>query len=115
MENPNEISEQREESLNNPTSEAKVVGTLSSPTKTDDEEEKVLSSLGSHRHIDSTLEGPPNLAKEKITHDPSNVQTPNLQTHSKENQPLPTAIKEAYACFNLLQLSICDVSKTQPS
>jgi hypothetical protein len=94
MENPNEISEQPEESLNNPTSGAKVVGTLSSPTKTDGEEEKVLSSLGSPRHIDSTREGPQNPAKEKIVHDPSNVQTPNLQAHPRKANPCQLTLKK---------------------
>jgi hypothetical protein len=85
---------QPEESLNNPTSEAKVVITLSSPTETDDEEEKVLSSLGSPRHIDSTLEGTPNLATEKIINDLSNVQTPNLQTHPRKANPCQLPLKK---------------------
>jgi hypothetical protein len=53
------------------------------PTDTDDEEEKVLSSLGSPRHIDSTLEGTPSLATKNVIHDLSNGQKPNLQTHPR--------------------------------
>jgi hypothetical protein len=60
------IGEQPEESLNNPTSEVEVVGTLSSPTETNGKEEKVLASLGSLTHIDSTLEGQQSPAEETL-------------------------------------------------
>ncbi len=92
--NPNVIGEQPEESLNNPTSEATVGGTLSSPTKTNGEEEKVLASLGSPRHIDLTLEGPQNPAKEKTIHDPSNVQAPNPQVHPRKANPCQLPLKK---------------------
>jgi hypothetical protein len=43
--NPNVIRQQREESLNNPTSEATVVGTLSPRTESDGDEESKHGSL----------------------------------------------------------------------
>ena len=63
-------------------------------TETNDEEEKVLSSLESPRHIDSNLEGTPNLATENIIHDPSNVQKPNLQIHPTKANPCQLPLKK---------------------
>ena len=64
------------------------------PTETDNEEGRGLSSLGSPRHIDSTLEGTPSLATGNIIHDPSNVQKPNLPTHPKKAIPCQMPLKK---------------------